>query len=523
MAQIRFGEELHRDIRSGAAQLTNVVAHNYGPIGRNTIMDQKHDLPIVANSGRKVLTDFALEEEFASIGATLVRDAALKVGEEYGDGTITCTILANALLNGGYQRIAAGCNPVLLRKGLLCGLDAAVKAIEEVTAPCDRPLLEMAAARIAKDAALGALAMEACTAAGAEGVVTVLDSQGRDTHLNIWDGARYEYGLYGREFIRQEATKSTELHNCRVLLVNRKIRDIREIGNIVVQASQTHTPLLMVVSDIEEDVVKILAANVAAGRVQLALAHAPGYGDTCRRHMFALAAKTGAPVIEENNVPHLEKCGLEVCGQVEYARVDMETTLLRGFPLESLEMVQMLTGLVKKQMASNKYAYEREQLQLTAGILNGKHVEIIAGGITEYEMFEKKYLLENAVHAIQNMKEHGIVPGGGQICIHAQKALTSLLLTLKGDELEGAKCLQDALLEPARHLAENAGMDGSPVVQRLLECDDPWTGYDAATGEMVSLRERGIVDSAKATVELLRTAVETAGSLWTTEAAIIGK
>lgn len=522
MAQIRFGEELHRDIRSGAAQLTNVVAHNYGPIGRNTIMDQKYDLPIVANSGRKVLTDFALENEFESIGTALVRDAALKIGKEYGDGAITCTILTNTLLNAGFHRIAAGCNPILLRKGIYKGLDAALKTISQISVPCKPALLQVAANRIAKDDALGTLALDACTAAGPGGIVTVLDSQGRDSYLNVWDGARYEYGLYGREFVQQEVSKSTELHNCRVLLVNRKIKDVREIGNIVVQASQTHIPLLIIASDIEDDVVNVLAANVAAGRVQLALAHAPGYGDSRRRHMFSLAAKTGAPVFDESNGQRLEDCGLEVCGAVEYARIDMETTLLRGFPLESPEIVQMLTNLVKKQSASNKYDYEQEQLHLTAGILNGKHVEIIAGGVTEYEMFERKYLLENAVHAIRNMQEHGIVPGGGQIYLQVSKALTSLLSTLEGDEASGVQCLREALLAPTKHLVENTGKDGNPVVQKLLECD-PWTGYDAVTGRFVSLQKQGIVDSAKATIEILRTSIETSAALWTTEAAIIGK
>lgn len=427
MAQIRFGEELQRDIRSGADQLANVVVHNYGPVGRNTIMDQKYDLPIVANSGRKVLTDFALENEFESVGAMLVRDAALKIGKEYGDGTITCSILTNALLRAGFRRIAAGCNPILLREGAYRGLEAAVKAIETISIPCEDDLLRAAAARIAKDGELGALALEACRAAGSEGVVTVLDSQGRDTHLNIWDGARYDYGLYGREFAETEASKSTEFYNCRVLLVNRKIKDVREIGNVVVQASQTHTPLLMIVSDIVEDAVKVLAANVAAGRVRLALAHAPGYGETRRRHMFALAAKTGAPVFDENSGQRLEDCGLEACGAAEYARIDMETTLLRGFPLESPEMVGMLTGLVRKQTANCKHAHELEQLQLTAGILNGKNVEIVAGGVTEYEMFERKYLLENAVHAIRNMQRYGAVPGGGRGYLCALKALATLL------------------------------------------------------------------------------------------------
>lgn len=523
MAQIRFGEALHGDIRSGADQLTRIVSHNYGPVGRNTILDQKYDLPIVANSGRKVLTDFALEEEFSSIGAMLLRDAALKIGGEYGDGAITCTILTNALLNAGYRRIAAGCNPMLLRRGVGLGLEAAVKAIAEISVPCPEPVLKMAAARIAKEETLGALALEACLAAGPEGVVTVLDSQGRDSHLHIWEGARYDYGLYGREFAAEEASKSTQLHNCRVLLVNRKIRDIREIGNIVVQASQTHTPLLMIVGDMEEDVVKILAANVAAGRVQLALAHAPGYGETRRRHMFALAAKTGALVFEENSGQRLEDCGLEACGTVEYARIDMETTLLRGFPLESPEMVQMLSGLVKKQLASNRYDYEREQLQLTASILNGKNVEIIAGGVTEYEMFERKYLLENAVHAIGNMAHHGIVPGGGRCWLYAANALASCISQLEGDEAAGVQCLREALLKPTEHLAENAGADASPVVRKLLALEDPWTGYDAAAGVFTPLQERGIVDATNTTLELLRTATETAAALWTTEAAVIGK
>lgn len=521
MAHIQFGEELQKDIRSGARQLTEVVAHNYGPVGRNTIMDQKYDLPIIANSGRKVLTDFALENEFESIGAMLIRDAALKIGTECGDGTITCTILANALLSEGYQRIAAGYNPALMRNGVYRGLDAAVKAIEAVSIPCEDALVQKAAARIAKDGELGALALEACSAVGPEGIVTVLDSQGRDTHLNIWDGAQYEYGLYGREFAEQEVTKSTELHNCRVLLVNQKIKDIREIGNVVVQASQTHTPLLMIVSDIADDVVKILAANVASQRVKLVLAHAPGHGETRRRHLFALSAKTGAMVFEENSGRRLEDCGLEACGVAEYAKIDMETTLLRGFPLESPEMVQMLTELVKKQLANNKFAHEIGQLQTTARILNGRNVEIIAGGVTEYEMFERKYLLENAVHAIRNMQRHGVLPGGGQIYLHAMKALAPLLSQMEGDELAGVQCLHNALLEPVKRLAENAGEDGGPVVQKLLEYEDVWMGYDAAANQYISLLEHGIVDSTKTTVELLRTAVETAASLWTTEAAVI--
>ncbi len=521
MAKIQFEEELRNELHAGAKQLGDVVLHNFGPNGRNTIMDQKYDLPMIANSGRKVLTDFSLENPFQSVGAELIRDAALKIGKTYGDGTIACTILANALLESGYKMIAAGYNPMLMRKGAMAALQMALQSLQDICIPSDALLIRQAAAHVAKDEKLGELVIQACEAVGSEGIITVLDSQGRETELHAWDGTRYEYGLHGREFAEQESTKSVELQNLRVMLINQRIRDIAQVAKVVVQASQTHTPLLMIVSDIDDPVLSILAANVAQKRVRLAVAKAPGHGDTRRRNMFALSAKTGAAVFEDNGVRKIEDCGLESCGYVDYARIDMEATLLRGFPAESPEMVQMLLDLVNRQLRETTADYEVETLQGTVSILCGKNAEIVAGGITEYEMFERKYLLENTVNAVRNIARYGVVPGGGKSWLYASKMLGQQIGDMDGEEKVGAQCLQKALLKPLQQMADNSGVDGSPVIQKLLECPDVWTGFDANTGTIGSLREKGIVDSAKAAQEILRTAVETATSLWTTAAAVV--
>lgn len=523
MAQIVHGAEFQTGMLAGAKTVSKIVVPNYGPNGFNSVVNQKYDLPMVVNTGRKILKGFGLPDPTENLGAVLLRDAALKVADECGDGSITTVLLTDAILAAGAREIAAGANPMLIRKGMEKGLAAALEALKAETIPCEGEQLKRFANSVAKHNAIGETVCKALEAVGVDGIITVEDSQGRETLLNLWDGVRYEYGLISEAMVMDKVNKVSTLEKPFVLLVNYKIKNMEEVQHILEQCMQYNAPLLMIVSDMDEPLKQQIAANVIAGRLQVAVAAGPGHGDTRRRNMLALAAKIGSILFEEGNGYNLKDCGLEYCARVDKAVITKDSTLIQGFHGEHPEMVAVLKKHTVQQLEATTDPDEREKLEVTLGILNGKIAEIIAGGITEHEMFERVYLCENCIRASKAAARNGVLPGGGTAFLRAVPAVEAAAKACIGEEQQGVLLVREALVAPLRTLADNAGADGSYILAEALSGKQKGKCYNAETHSFCDPVEAGIVDSVDSALKALTVAVNTASTILTAQAAVVSK
>lgn len=523
MANVIFNQKLRQKIQSGADRIFRLTAPNYGPEGRNTICDQEYDLPVIANSGRKILKDLNLKERDENLAASLVRDAGQKIADQYGDGSITTVLLTNGLIHSGLKLIAAGYDPMLMRRGIHQMFPLIHKILDEMTIPFDDILMERFVRSTAKNGEVGGNILRAFQQTGMDGVITVTDSQIKETEVRFWDGARYEYGLFSLAFAKNKEKKCSVLENPRVLLSNIKIQSVQEIKKILKDAERAKASLLIITYDMSDEVQMVLAANANRNALQVVVAKAPGFGDSRRRNMLALASKTGSVLIDENTGIRMEDCGLDICAPIKYAKIDAENTILQGFLMSSPELVGKMQKYTNTRLSETVDADEREKLQTTLSILNGRSAEIRVGAVIEYEMFEKKYLYENTVRAVQNAAESNLVPGAGNAFFRTGQRLRNKAELLADAEKTGALCLCDALEMPVRRLAENAGVSGGNVVQMLREEENLYRGYDVLTDQMVDLTEKGILMPRNMTEAIIQTVAETAASLWTTEAAVLIK
>lgn len=521
MANIIYGQELRKKLWDSADKIDRLTAPNFGPEGRRAICEQEYDLPVIANSGRKVLEDFCLYDRGDNIAAALIRDAGKKIADQYGDGNMTTVILADALVRSGIKLITAGYDPMRMRKGIHRMLSLADSVLDEMVIPFDDELLERFVMASGKEEEVGKYVLEACRQVGADGVVTVQDSQRKDTALRFWDGARYDCGLFSIAFAQDKEKKHSVLQNPRVLLSNVKIQSFSEIRRILEEARQAKTPLLIITYDMSEDVQALLAANSNRKTLQVVVAKAPGFGDSRRRNMLALAAKTGSVLIDENTGLKLEDCGLDICAPVRYAKIEKENTVLQGFSMSARELVEKLRKHTGACLAETTDADEREKLQTTLSILNGKTAEIQVGAAVEYEMFEKKYLYENTLRAVRNAAKSNLVPGAGNAFFWLGERLRRKADDLPDAEKTGALCLCDALETLIRRLAESAGISAGKVPELVRQEGDPYHGYDIRTYQIVDLREKGILMPRNTAEAIVKTAAETAASLWTVEAAVL--
>jgi len=515
-----FDPELREKLRAGSEAVRRTVEANFGPEGRNTIREQTYDLPLVANTGRRVLQEVSLPDPGENLAAVLVREAALKVAGECGDGSIAAAVLTDTLIAGGQKLIAAGYDPMGLRRGVHRALPLAEECLEKLTIPFERISPRRFAAAAAKNEEVAENVVRAFEMVGAEGVITVQDTQGRETILNLWDGARYDYGLLNNAFINDPERKRAVLNEPYVLLSNVKIGSLQDIRRILEDVIRADVSLLIITSDMAEEVQQLLTANAAQG-LKVAVTTAPGFGDTRRRNMLALAAKVGSLLFEENTGRKMSDCGLEVCCRIGRAEADKNATILQGFRSSSQEMVDILRRHTQQRLAETADPDEREKLAITLSILNGKTAEILVGAVVEYEMFEKKYLYENTVRAIQNAARSGLVPGAGSAFLRLADAINAGCASWPETEAAGGRCFADGLRSLVKLLAENAGLNGGVVLDRLAGESDPYRGFDVLRGRVVDLREAGILTPRSTAETIVRVAAETAAAIWTTGAAVV--
>lgn len=516
---------LLEQMTAGADKAAGLLAPNYGPNGRNTVYDQKYDIPLIINTGKKILSDLQLTDRTENLGTVLLRDAALKMDQTEGDGTIATAIMAGRIIQEGQKLIASGASPVQLRQGIRKGIPAVEKAIRRMTLPAvSRDIIEKTASIAADSEELGRLVADAFDAAGPEGSIAVTDSQEAANRLEISNGIKYEYGYLSSAFINIPEKRRAVLEKPYILLVNKKIRAFSELEHILHEIIDRQVPLLIIAEDMEEAVTASLAANVSRKVFRVVAANGPGHGDTRRRNMQAVAAKTGGIVIEENCGLELKDCGLEVCGQADYICVDRETTLITGLHHADEEKVAVLKKNVNTALETETADYEIEKLNLTKSILAGKMVTVIAGGITEYEMFENQHQIENAVSAVYAATRAGVTVGGGKAYLLALPVIEQMMEQCTKEDRLGLLCIRQALTAPVHQIAENAGDNGAYVLSVLLEHPDrPFWGYDAASHTFGDLREKGILDPVETVCLSFRIAAEIAASILTVSAAVIAE
>lgn len=520
MAKLAFGSALREALLEGIQDTAGVIVPNYGPSGRNTFVEPKLDIPMAMSSGKEILSDFSLEDPLKQLGCAILCESVKTMAEYTGDGISAAVLLCNEILRAGQKMLAAGANPIQLRKGIQFASEAACKAIWRAAQPADSfSKLAQIARNSAREEVVGDILVQALEKAGIEGVISIEDSQQRETTI-CWGGIQYDYGWFASEFANDSTGRVANLYEPYVLLMDKKIESIYEIQSVLEAVSREKKSLLIIAADIRPEVLRLILLNVKRNGLKVVVATAPGHGDSRHRHMEALAARLGALRIHEYNLFELENKGVAVCGKVEIAQVDKNHTQLSGLPQEDSEAILLQKQRIQQMFSQSTNLYDQENLRLTLAILAGQTVTIRVGGVSEVAMFEQKRLLEQALAAVQTAKDTGILPGGGKGFLLGLPEAQGRMAQLSGDEALGAQCVVQALCQPAKTIAENAGVSGSVVVEHLLSSNSLFWGFDARQKDYCDLAQRGILDSAGAVVGALNIAAETAATILTAEAAI---
>jgi chaperonin GroEL len=519
-----FDEAARRALERGVNAVADAVKVTLGPRGRNVVLEKKFGSPTITKDGVTVAKEIELENHLENIGAQLLKEVASKTNDVAGDGTTTATVLAQAIVREGLKNVAAGANPLALKRGIEKAVDAAVEKIKALAIPVeDRKAIEEVATISANDPDVGKLIADAMEKVGKEGIITVEESKSLETELKFVEGYQFDKGYISPYFITSPDTMEAVLEDAFILIVEKKVSNVRELLPVLEQVAQTGKPLLLIAEDVEGEALATLVVNKLRGTLNVAAVKAPGFGDRRKEMLKDIAAVTGGTVISEELGFKLENATLSMLGRAERVRITKDETTIVGGKGKK-EDIEARINAIKKELETTDSEYAKEKLQERLAKLAGGVAVIRVGAATETELKEKKHRFEDALSATRAAVEEGIVPGGGVTLLRAISAVDELLKSLEGDEATGAKIVRRALEEPARLIAENAGYEGSVIVQRILsETKNPRFGFDAATGEFTDMVEAGIVDPAKVTRSALQNAASIGALILTTEAVVAEK
>jgi len=522
---LSFSEDARRSLERGVDTLANAVKVTLGPKGRNVVIGKKYGGPTITNDGVTIAREVELEDPYENMGAQLAKEVATKTNDVAGDGTTTATVLGQSMVHEGLKAVASGINPM----GLKAGIDAAVEAVSEAllaaASPVETPTEVAAVAAIsAQDPRVGELVAEAMDKVGKDGVITVEESQATGLELELTEGMQFDKGYISPYFVTDAERMESVLEDASVLIVNGKVSAIADLLPLLEKVVQSGKPLLIVAEDIDGEALSTLVVNSIRKTVKVAAVKAPGFGDRRKAMLQDMAVLTGAQVVSAEVGLKLDQVGLEVLGRVRTVTVTKDTTTMvdgNG----SKEDVAGRVAQIKQEIESSDSDWDKEKLQERLAKLAGGVGVIKVGAHTEVELKERKHRLEDAISATRAAVEEGIVPGGGAALVHAAKALEGGL-GLTGDALVGVNIVRKALDEPARWIAENAGLEGRVAVNRIREAglaDGPRFGLNAETGEYGDLVAQGVVDPVKVTRSAVRNAASIAAMLLTTETLIVDK
>jgi len=519
-----FDEAARRALERGVNAVANAVKVTLGPRGRNVVLEKKFGSPTITKDGVTVAKEVELEDHLENIGAQLLKEVASKTNDVAGDGTTTATVLAQAIVREGLKNVAAGANPLALKRGIEKAVEAAVENIKALAIPVeDRKAIEEVATISANDPEVGKLIADAMEKVGKEGIITVEESKSLETELKFVEGYQFDKGYISPYFVTNPETMEAVLEDAFILIVEKKVSNVRELLPILEQVAQTGKPLLIIAEDVEGEALATLVVNKLRGTLSVAAVKAPGFGDRRKEMLKDIAAVTGGTVISEELGFKLENATLSMLGRAERVRITKDETTIVGGKGKKEDIEARING-IKKELETTDSEYAREKLQERLAKLAGGVAVIRVGAATETELKEKKHRFEDALNATRAAVEEGIVPGGGVTLLRAISAVEELIKKLEGDEATGAKIVRRALEEPARQIAENAGYEGSVIVQQILaETKNPRYGFNAATGEFVDMVEAGIVDPAKVTRSALQNAASIGALILTTEAVVAEK
>ena len=518
---LRFGEEARRSLEAGVDKLADAVAITLGPKGQNVVLDKKWGAPTITNDGVTIAKEVELEDPWENMGAQLCKEVATKTNDVAGDGTTTATVLARAMVKGGMKNVAAGANPMALKRGIEKAVDAVVKSIEKQAKEVDsKEEISQVASISAADPAIGELIAEAIDKVGKDGVITVEESNTFGMELEFVEGMQFDKGYISPYFVTDQERMEAGLDDPYILIVNKKISSVQDVLPLLEKVMQSGKPLAIIAEDIEGEALATLVVNKIRGTFNAVAVKAPGFGDRRKAMLQDIAVLTGGQVVSEEVGLKLENATLDLLGSARKVVVTKDdTTIIEGAGSE--DEVKGRVNQIKAEIENTDSDWDREKLQERLAKLSGGVAVIKVGAATEVELKEKKHRIEDAVSATRAAVEEGIVPGGGVTLVRAESAL--LKLKLKDDEATGANIVRDALSEPARRIAANAGYEGAVIVSQLRGEGDGGNGFNAATGEWVDMVKAGIIDPAKVTRSALQNAASIAALVLTTEASVVEK
>lgn len=516
---VKFGDSARRKMLVGVNTLANAVKVTLGPKGRNVVIDKSFGAPTVTKDGVSVAKEIELKDKFENMGAQLVKEVASKASDEAGDGTTTATVLAQAIVTEGLKAVAAGMNPMDLKRGIDKAVVAAVEQIKSIAKPCSdsKEIAQVGTISANSDASVGNIIAEAMEKVGKEGVITVEEGSGLDNELETVEGMQFDRGYLSAYFINNQDTMSVDLDNPLILLVEKKISNIREMLPVLEAVAKSGRPLFIIAEDVEGEALATLVVNNMRGIVKVAAAKAPGFGDRRKAMLQDIAILTGGTVISEEVGLNLEGATLQDLGHAKRVIVTKDNTTIIDGAGDS-KAIEGRVAQIRAQIEETTSDYDREKLQERVAKLAGGVAVIKVGAGTEIEMKEKKARVEDALHATRAAVEEGVVPGGGVALVRALQSIENL----KGDNEDqnvGLAILQRALTAPLRQIAANAGVDASVVLDKVRSQKGN-AGYNAATGEYGDMIEMGILDPTKVTRSALQAAGSVAGLMLTTEAMI---
>ena len=514
--EIKYGAEARAALESGVNQLADTVRVTLGPKGRNVVLDKSFGAPLITNDGVTIAKEIELADAFENMGAQLVKEVATKTNDVAGDGTTTATVLAQAMINAGMKNLAAGANPIILRKGMKKATDCAVDAIAKMSQKVDgKNHIARVAAISAGDDEVGQLVADAMEKVSGDGVITIEESKTMQTELDLVEGMQFDRGYISAYMATDMDKMEAVLDNPYILITDKKISSIQEILPLLEQIVQSGAKLLIIAEDVEGEALTTLIVNKLRGTFNVVAVKAPGYGDRRKAMLEDIAILTGGTVISSELGYELKDTDMSMLGHAKSVKVQKENTVIVDGEGDKAA-IQSRIAQIKSQIEETTSDFDREKLQERLAKLAGGVAVIRVGAATETEMKEAKLRMEDALAATRAAVEEGIICGGGSAYVHASKEVAKLADTLEGDEKTGASIVLKALEAPLFHIAANAGLEGSVIINKVRE-SEAGVGFDALKEEYVDMVKAGILDPAKVTRSALQNATGVASTLLTTE------
>ena len=518
--QIKYGDDARKALEKGVNVIADTVKITLGPKGRNVVLDKKFGAPLITNDGVTIAKEIELEDPFENMGAQLVKEVSTKTNDVAGDGTTTAMLLAQAIIREGLKNLAAGANPIILKKGIAAAVDTAVEKIKAISKPVENKLgISQVASISAGDASVGELIANAMEIVGKDGVITVEEGKSMTTELTTVEGMQFDRGYASAYMVTNTEKMEAVLDNPYILITDKKISSLQEILPVIEPIAQQGARLLIIAEDVEGDALAALIVNKLKGVLNCVAVKAPGFGDRRKAMLEDIAILTGGTVVSSDLGYEFKDVTPDMLGRAAQVKVDKDnTTIINGSG--DKDAIKARVASIKAQIAETTSDYDKEKLQERLAKLAGGVAVISVGAATEVEMKEKKLRIEDALSATRAAVEEGIVPGGGTTLLSCIPDIKKLVDKLEGDEKTGAKIILRAVEEPVRQIAANAGLDGSVIVNNILGSKKANYGFDALKDEYTDMVASGIIDPTKVTRSALQNAASVAATLLTTESIV---